>query len=120
MYDGSILADSIWPSRVTESFVAEWGEHTLPYIPHEVFTFFTQRYIGDNVSTHDVGDSPTTLFLTQDDVDWVIGDLGANSILHLVIYVVLLHSLRVMICLFQPFDISEIRITSFPPGWYSD
>ena len=46
---------------------------------------------------------------TQDHVDWVIGDPGAYSILHLVVYVVLLHSHRVMICVFQPSNISEIQ-----------
>ena len=74
-----------------------------------MFTFFTQQYIGDSVSIHDVGDSPTTLSFTKDHVDWVMGDPGANSILHLVVYALLLHSHRVMICVFQPSDISEIQ-----------
>ena len=94
VYDGSISVDSIWPSGVNELFAAEWGEHTLPYVPHEVRTIFTQQYIGDSVNIHDVGDSPTTLSFAQDHVDWVIGDLGANSILHLVVYVVLLQVTR--------------------------
>ena len=41
VYDGSIFADSIWPSGVNELFATEWREHTLPYVPHEVSTFFT-------------------------------------------------------------------------------
>ena len=39
----------------------------------------------------------------------MIRDPGTTSILDLVVYVVLLHSHRVMICVFQPFDISEIQ-----------
>jgi hypothetical protein len=109
VYDGSIFADSIWPSGVNELFANEWEEHTLPNIPHEVSTFFTQQYTGNRVSIHDVGDSPTTLSLTQDHVDWVIGNPGVDSILHLVVYDVLLHSHKVMICVSQPSTISEIR-----------
>ena len=60
----SIFADSIWPSRVNKLFADKWGEHTLPYVPHEVSTFFIQQYIQDSVSIHDVGDSPTTLSFT--------------------------------------------------------
>lgn len=109
VYDGSIFADSIWPSGINELFADEWGDHTLPYIPHEVSTFFTQQYTGDSVSIHDVGDSPTTPSFTQDHVDWVIGDPGVNSILHPVVYAMLLHSHRVMICVFQLSDISEFQ-----------
>ena len=109
MFVSSIFADSIWPSRVSELFADEWGEHTLFYVPHEVPTFFIQQYLVDSVSLHDVGDSPTTLSLIQDHVDWVIGDPGVNSTLHLVDYTVLLHSHRIMICVFQPSDTSEFQ-----------
>ena len=108
-YVSGIVTDSIWPSEVNELFADEWGEHTLPYIPHEVSTFFTQQYTIDSVSIHDVGDSPTTLSFTQDHVDWVIVDPGVNRILHLADCVVLLHNHRIMICVFQPFDTSEFQ-----------
>ena len=39
VYVGGIFTDSIWPSGVNELFADEWGEHTLPYISHEVSTF---------------------------------------------------------------------------------
>lgn len=107
--NGSIFADSIWPSGVDELFADEWEEHTLPNLPHEVFTFFTQQYTRDRVSIHDVGDSPTTLSLTQDHVDWVIGNPGVDSTLHLVVYDVLLHSHRVMISVSQPSTLLEIQ-----------
>ena len=35
-----IFPDSIEPSRVNGLLVHEWGEHTLPYVSHEVSTFF--------------------------------------------------------------------------------
>lgn len=74
------FSELAWPIGVSELY--ELGQHTLQYVPCEMFTFLVQQHSGDSIVIHDVGSSYDNDISSHDE----LGSLHMDSVLGIYLF----------------------------------